>query len=247
MTAKLPFTSSIPRGARGRVVRRHPSGAKERVDYRHAGMIVGYRLFDPEGALLFDCGLRGDRPHGMAYRLDTPGRVLSATPYRNGLEHGVAKQWSADGKRLIGSYGMRNGTGLDLWWQESWAHPPTVYLAEARFVVAGQLHGFEWWLNEDQASVHEERNWRKGRLHGIERVWDGKGKLRRGYPRYFIQGDRVTREAYERARKTDRSLPPVRKAEDRNRRTFPSAVARRLAFRHGRGVAVHANRTKSTG
>ena len=220
--------SSIPPGARGRIMRRHPSGAKERVEYTLAGATVGYRLFDADGAVIFDCGLRKCKPHGMAYRLDMPGRVLSATPYRNGLEHGLARQWSADGTRLIGSYRMRNGTGVDLWWQETTTRPPRPYLAEVRFVVRGLLHGFEWWLNEDQASVYEERHWREGKLHGIERLWNRNGRLRAGFPRMFVQGVRVTRRAYERARETDASLPPVRKIEDRNRRTFPAAVARRL-------------------
>ena len=49
MAARLPFISSIPSGARGRIMRRHPSGAKERVEYTLAGATVGYRLFDAEG------------------------------------------------------------------------------------------------------------------------------------------------------------------------------------------------------
>jgi hypothetical protein len=49
---------------------------------------------------------------------------------RNGRTHGVARQWSDDGT-LIGTYKMKRGAGIDL-----------------------------WWLNEDQGSVSEERHFR---------------------------------------------------------------------------------------
>jgi hypothetical protein len=228
MPAKLAFKSSIPAGARPRIVRRHPSGAKARVDYALAGAIVGFRLFDPDGELIYDCGLREGKAHGTAFRLDQPGKLLSATPYKHGLEHGLARQWSSDGQRLIGSYRMRNGTGVDLWWQETFTEPRRPYLAEVRFVRAGQLHGFEWWLNEDQRSVYEERHWRDGKLHGIERVWNRHGRLRRGYPRCFIDGERVTRRMYESAQAKDSSLPELRPADNSNRRAFPPEVARRM-------------------
>jgi hypothetical protein len=47
-------------------------------------------LFDIDGELLFDAGRRRGRRHGREYRLDVPGRLLSATAYRNGLERGLA-------------------------------------------------------------------------------------------------------------------------------------------------------------
>jgi hypothetical protein len=230
MPAKPSFKSSIPAGARPRIVRQHPSGAKERVDFVLAGKVVGYRLFDAAGELIHDCGLRDGKPHGTAYRLDQPGIVLSATTYKDGLEHGLARQWSADGKRLIGSYRMRNGTGIDLWWQETFTDPPSPYLAEVRYVMRGHLHGYEWWLNEDQRSVHEERHWRDGKLHGIEREWNRKGRLKRGFPRFFVAGARVGRSAYERAADEDPSLPKLRRVEDSNRRAFPPEVERRLTW-----------------
>jgi hypothetical protein len=144
--------------------------------------------------------------YGVAYRLDVPRRVLSATPYRNGLEHGLARQWSADGEGLISFYRIRHGTGVDLWWQETFTDPPRPYLAEVRFArrPASRL---EWLLNEDQRSVYEERHWRGGKLHGIERQWTPQGRLRRGFPRFYVNGELVTKLAYERARAKDASLP----------------------------------------
>jgi antitoxin component YwqK of YwqJK toxin-antitoxin module len=197
-----------------------------RVQYSVGKAVVGYRDFDADGELTRDSGLRDGRPHGTAYRLDTPGILLSATPYRNGVEHGIARQWSDDG-RLIGSYRMRHGTGLDLWWGETWTKPRRDYLAEVHSMLEGQPHGFEWWLDEDERSVFKERHWVNGILHGIERWWAG-GTLRRGFPRFHVRGQRVTRRAYERARQTDPSLPLFRPEDDQPRRDFPSAVARRL-------------------
>src|SRR5687768_16166982 len=103
--------SSIPRRARGRIVALHSAGRPARIEYVLRDAVVGCREFDPDGHVTFDCGLLNGRPHGMAYRLDTPGKLVSATPYRDGVEHGLARQWSDDG-RLIGSYRMRDGTGV---------------------------------------------------------------------------------------------------------------------------------------
>ncbi len=92
----------------------------------------------------------------------------------------------------------------------------------------GHRHGFEWWINESQASVYEERHWRDDQAHGIEREWNSEGRLRRGYPKYFVAGRQVTRRQYIRAAASDSSLPPFRKAENRPRRAFPPTIARHL-------------------
>jgi len=222
------FRSSIPAGARARVVGRHPSGSPERVEFVVGRSIVGCRLFDSDGELELDYGIRRGRRHGREYRLDLPGKLLSATAYRNGLEHGVARQWSDDG-RLIGTYRMKNGTGVDLWWQDGSTQPGRPYLAEVLFMLKGQRHGFEWWLNEDQESVYQERHWSRDAAHGIEREWNDKGTLEPGFPKFYVRGRRVTRKVYERERADDRSLPPYQLEDNQPQRDFPPAVARRLA------------------
>ena len=198
------------------------------MEYFVGRSIVGCRHFDTDGELLLDYGVRRGKRHGREYRLDLPGKLLSATAYRNGLEHGLARQWS-DGGNLIGSYRMRNGTGVDLWWLESWTKPRRPYLAEVHFMLQGCPHGYEWWLNEDQRSVWHERHWSHGDLHGIERKWNTIGKLEPGFPKFYVRGKRVTREAYERARLTNSSLPVFRYEDDKHERKFPPAVARRLS------------------
>ena len=99
-------------------------------------------------------------------------------------------------------------------------------------------HGFEWWINEDQLSVNEERHWRDGQKHGIERDWTLKGGLRRGYPKYFVAGQQVPRRQYIKAVASDPSLPPFRKVENRPRRIFPPVIARHLGDLRGRAVAM---------
>ena len=145
------FRSSIPRHAEARITEWHANGAKATAEYFIDGQLVGARRFDAEGSLELDCGWRDGRLHGTTYRIDIPGRLLSATPYSRGLEHGKARQWGDDG-RLLGTYRMHRGTGIDLWWDETWRKPRRRYLAEVRFYRCGQRHGFEWWINEDQAS-----------------------------------------------------------------------------------------------
>lgn len=211
------YRSSIPRHARARVADRHASGAPERVEYLVGRSVVGCRYFDPNGGLLLDYGVHRGKRHGREYRWDVPGTLLSATSYRNGLEHGTARQWSSDG-RLLGTYRMRSGTGIDLWWQETWTKPRRTYLAEARFVKNGKRHGFEWWLNGDQRSVHQERHWSMNELHGIEREWNDRRSLRPGFPRFYVRGRRVTRPSYDRKQKRDASLPPYTPEDNRPQR-----------------------------
>ena len=64
------------------------------------------------------------------------GVVTFAEPYRNGLAHGKAKQWSYDGE-LIGTYTMTHGTGLDFWHAKITGATDRVYLSEARHIKEG--------------------------------------------------------------------------------------------------------------
>ncbi|MGH9237480.1 MAG: toxin-antitoxin system YwqK family antitoxin [Vicinamibacterales bacterium] len=221
------YRSSIPARARARITHRHASTAPERIDYLVGRSVVGCRHFDANGGLLFDYGIRRGRRHGREYRWDEPGTLVSATAYRNGLEHGLARQWSPDG-RIIGTYRMRNGTGIDLWWQETWTKPRRPYLSEVRFMKNGQRHGFEWWANDDQRSVYQERHWSMDDLHGIEREWNDRGTLRSGFPRFYVRGRRVTRRAYDREQKRNASLPAYKPEDDLPQRDRHPVLGRLL-------------------
>lgn len=217
------YRSSIPKAARERVLANHRMGRKKyRAEYLLNGEVVGVRQFDENGHLEFECPMRNGVAHGMLYDIDD-GIVTFAEPYRNGLAHGTAKQWSHDGK-LIGTYTMNHGTGLDLWRVKcNWGNG-RVYLSEARYVKEGKWHGFEWWLDENQKSVHSEHHFWENLQHGIERQWNDQRRLRRGFPRYWVNNQQVTKRQYLRARAKDGNLPPFRKSDNRPRRKFPPEV-----------------------
>lgn len=227
MNIKTAYASSIPADATERVRTKLSDGTRKRAEYYVGSERVGERSFYPSGELEYEYAFRDGRRHGWQYRHDEPGKLLSAEPYKNGLPHGTAYQWADDG-RLIGSYTMEHGTGIDLWWQD-WPEGP-VELAEVHYLQDGVPHGFEWWLNEDQQSVYNERHWQHGLLHGIEREWNGEGKLRRCFPRYWIHDKRVTKRQYRKASANDTTLPLFREEDNSLQRDFPPEVAKHLSF-----------------
>src|SRR6185436_4124957 len=161
-------------------------------------------------------GLQAGRLHGMSYDL-VRGHLVCAEPYVNGLVHGVARQWSPDGE-LLGTYRMDQGTGIDLWRGQRADGSP--YLAEVHHIKRGRPHGFEWWINENQRTVHWERLWREGLPHGIERQWTSH-RLDRGYPRFHLRGKRVSKAEYVKACAKDKSLPAYHHEDDSQERIFP--------------------------
>jgi hypothetical protein len=194
------YRSSIPKAARERVVATFVDGPeKYKVQCWLNGEVVGVRYFHKTGELEAEWPLKNGKTHGIVYRSDKPGKLLSADPCFDGKLHGKARQWSDDGK-LIGTYTMRHGTGVDLWWQNSEHGVP--HLAEARYLKDGFLHGFEWWWISPKLLIQETHFW-VGRRHGIERYWNLMGRLHRGYPRYWINNERVSKRQYTRACTTD--------------------------------------------
>jgi hypothetical protein len=237
------YRSSIPKGAKECVLATHLKGPeKYKAEYRFNEKVVGVRWFDQSGQLELECPVKNGADHGMLYYCDQ-GVVTFAEPYRNGLAHGTAKQWSYDGG-LIGTYVMRYGTGLDLWrCKKTWGNKRT-YLAEARFIKDGKWHGFEWWLNEDQKSVHDENHFWENLQHGIQRRWNSKNRLRRGYPRYWVNNKQVTKREYLRAGAKDPSLPVYRESDNQPRRKFPPEVLEAIELTAKLNVTVNEARLK---
>jgi hypothetical protein len=222
------YQTSIPPAAEERITHRHPDGTRQRAEYWLDGEQVGLRTFHPTGELEDEYSFRHGVKHGMQYRCDLPGQLGSAEPYENGVPHGTAYQWSYYDGRLIGTYTLEHGTGIDLWRQD-WSDG-TVTLTEVHSMRNGCSHGWEWWVNHDQRSVHEERHWMDGELHGIERQWNMQGRLRRGYSRYWVHGKRVTRRQYLRAAASDPTLPPFRPEDNNPERAFPPEIAEHLTL-----------------
>jgi antitoxin component YwqK of YwqJK toxin-antitoxin module len=208
------------------VVNHYPDGVKERAEYWLNGELVGVRQFEERGELDWEASYRAGVKHGMAYRWGPPGQLTSAEPWENGVPHGTAYQWGEDG-RVIGTYTLDHGTGIDLWRQD-WPDG-SVELAEVHYMLDGRPHGFEWWLNDDQRSVWIERHWADGSRHGVEREWNTRGRLARGYPRYWVRGERVTKRQYLKAASHDLTLPPFRPEENAPERSFPPEIVEHLA------------------
>ena len=222
------YRSSIPKAAQERIVSVHQStGNKQKVECVLDGEVVGVRWFSQDGVMGLETPLKNGLSHGAMYSFDLGSdgtlRVYFTEPYLNGLAHGTARQWSEDGL-LIGTYIMRHGTGLDLWRHKNFSDGPAFVLLEARYIKNGKLHGFEWWLEEDQANIHEEAHFWEGLQHGIRREWNNKGKLRRGYPQYWVNNERVSKRQYLRAQTDDPNLPPFREIDNLPKRRFPPEV-----------------------
>lgn len=216
-----PHRSSIPTTAVERVIERYASGAAKRVELRVGEDVVGVRELHETGELAAEWPKKRGRLHGVARRWDEPGVLLSAEPYRDGLPHGVAKQW--DGGEVVGTYTMVRGSGLDLWWGHD--DDGERILVEARRLRAGARDGFEWWIHHDQRSVYQESHFVRDEAHGIERQWNAEQRLRRGYPKYWVEGAQVTKRAYVSACERDPKLPPFRERDNEPKRSFPPEVA----------------------
>ena len=209
--------SSIPEGAE--------EVLEETIEHEHVssvpsyscrvnGEIVGKRARTADGRLVHEMGWRGDRPHGWFRRWDEPDVLTWEAFMVDGREHGIARQW--EGGRLIGWYVLDHGTGVDLWRDADGS------LSEERYYKEGRLHGFlRWWFGQDNARIWWEEHFHEGMQHDIERQWNDAGRVKRGYPRYFVRGERVTKRQYLRAAAEDPTLPPFRPADNRPERPLP--------------------------
>jgi len=97
-------------------------------------------------------------------------------------------------------------------------------ISEISSVQDSSLHGSEWWLRADQHSVWHERHWRQGKFHGIERMWNDKNRLKWGYPKYWIRGQKASKRVYLKTAEQDKTLPKFQEKDNRPRRKFPTEI-----------------------
>jgi hypothetical protein len=171
------------------------------ITWSATGQIEWERRFDAEG-----------RPHGTECYRYPDGQPAHIARWVHGLQHGWQEHRGEDGGLLARTRFVR-GTGLDLWWDDG-------VLTESRSYRDGRLHGVErWW--HSRTLVWCELYWFAGLQHGIERHWNLHHRLARGYPKFFVRGEQVSRRAYLRASAVDPTLSPYRNADDRPRRRPP--------------------------
>ncbi len=226
MTPDRRYKSSIPKTTLEKVVEISDDGRL--VDCFVNEELVGRRQYDEDGHLCYELPIRNGQKHGMVYRWSFDGILESGEPYHEGKPHGVAKQWSPSGK-LMGSYRMKYGTGVDLWWNSvDGSGEVPFFLSEVHFMRHGTSHGYTWWINEDQKSVHIERHFLNGVQHGIFREWNERGRLCRGFPQYFVDGTKVKKRQYIRASDDDESLPQFCEDDNDPTRVFPNEISKHL-------------------
>jgi hypothetical protein len=213
----------IPEDAIEEIQSRWEGGAKQSAYYKVGGESLGYRWWNEEGVLTMEFGLKGDRRHGPYRDWHDNGVLAAESFYVEGKEHGTAKQYDRDGN-LIGTYEMHYGTGADLWYGS-----PGV-LSEERYYRNGERHGFERWWSWDNATVWQERHFHAGVEHGIAREWNvARGRLRRGFPQFYVHGERVAKRQYLRASERDTSLPMFREEDNHPARALPVELQARSA------------------
>jgi len=161
-------------------------------------------------------GIRNEVKHGKEYCFHSDGQPYEVTPYRNGRIHGTGKQWAADGSVLI-TYTLNNGVGLDLWCSND-----NDTLSEEHYWPEDNELGYDRDWNSDEKTIWSEYYFVNGKgYHGIKREWNQKGKLRRGFPQYYVNDKRVTKRQYLKACEKDVTLPPYRAEEDQPHRILP--------------------------
>jgi len=210
------YRTWIPADAAEVVDERYPAGAKKSASYFLGSEKVGFRLWDEEGRLEFENALRHGVRHGNEYSFYPNGRLLEVTPYRDGRIHGTGRQWSEDGRLLV-TYRLVRNTGLDLWCGDGGA------LSEEHYCPKDGELGYRREWNCDDRTICQEYFFVLGKgYHGVWREWNRRGRLRRGFPRYYVADRRVTKRQYLRASLGDPSLPLYRAEDNEPVRVLPA-------------------------
>lgn len=117
---------------------------------------------------------------------------------------------------------MVHGTGFDVWRQEG--EDDTVFVSEIHSLQDGFPNAFEWGFVSSKQDLWLERHWNMGKLHGIERIWNSKGSLRRGYPKFYIADQSISKQKYIKMASTDKTLPVFRERDNLPFREWPPEI-----------------------
>ena len=211
------YKTSIPADATETVVEHHPAGGKKTASYFAGGEKVGFREWDEEGQLVFEYAMGAGVKHGPEYRFHSNGRLLEKETYQDGNLHGVGRQWAEDGRLLV-TWKLVDGTGLDLW-----CDTLREMLAEEHYWPRKGELGYKRLWNGDERTVRQEYFYVLGKgYHGLWREWNARGRLRRGFPQFYVNDRKVTRRQYQQMCESDPHLVPHRPIEDEPHRELPA-------------------------
>jgi antitoxin component YwqK of YwqJK toxin-antitoxin module len=203
----------IPQNALEEVIKYSSSEQKESAYYYLDGEKIAYRAWH-NNQICMEYAVKNEKMHGLYKTWHDNGNLCELGFYIDGNEHGITKQYDHDGN-LIGSYEMHHGTGIDLWYSAKGI------ISEERHYQNGNLHGYERWWCEDNKTIWSERHFQNGIEHGIYRQWNQKCALCRGYPQYYVKGEKINKQQYIKACKKDASLPKFQEIDNNNYRKFP--------------------------
>jgi antitoxin component YwqK of YwqJK toxin-antitoxin module len=191
---------TIPKEATGKEVTvRRGEPFSRAVEFTLNGKLVGRREYYEGGNLYREVAYKGGKKHGVERRWFSSGQLQLESPYKDGVRHGTFKQWGRD-KKLLGSYDMKGGTGVRKLWHENGR------LAEATQYKDGREDGYFKRLYAD-GKPNQVLRFKEGKAHGVSWIWGRDGRLAEGSPLFYLDGKRVSKEAYEKARKKDPTLP----------------------------------------
>jgi MORN repeat protein len=102
------------------------------------------RYYYPNGQLRGECSLENGKLVGTTRKWHDNSVLSWESPFSEGLQHGVIRQWNREGK-LLGEYRMDHGTGISKSWYANGQ------LENEAASVHGRLHGrFRCWLEDGE-------------------------------------------------------------------------------------------------
>ena len=206
----------IPLNARGVIRERHLNGLPRIIEYWRRKQIVGRQQCWDDGSVCLEYAIRNGKMHGPSRYL-ARGKLQFETHYVNGKEHGIAKQYDEKG-RQFGGYRMNHGTGLDLWYRRD--DRGRISLSQSHYKKDEKWHGYDrWW--EEGNHVYTENHFCEGKRHGIFREWNHAERLKRGFPKYYVNDQQCDKRSYLKASALDPLLPKLLEADNRPYRKKP--------------------------
>jgi antitoxin component YwqK of YwqJK toxin-antitoxin module len=138
------------------------------------------RYYKENGELLGES--KFDHGTGVLHQFPLASLLLAEAeiPYKNGVRNGTMREW--------GRFNGGKGIGCDV---SSYSN--------------GEMDGWAITFDED-GTVLRSAYFRKDRTHGAIREYDSKGKMKKGFPSFRIDGNQVAETVYREAAKTDEIL-----------------------------------------